>query len=70
MEFVARAKLDTAAIRRQVLLSGFTVRQLAKKAGISMVTAYKAVHGDVVSIQTVRAIAGAFGVSPLEIVKE
>ena len=32
MKFVARAKLDTAAIRKQILLSGFTVRALAKKA--------------------------------------
>lgn len=70
MKFVARAKLDTAAIRKQILLSGFTVRALAKKAGISMVTAYKAVRGDFVSVQTVRAIAEAFGVSPLEIVRE
>lgn len=59
-----RYRYDSAKLRDLVAGRQISVAQLAKKAGISRITAYRAMDGNVACLKSLGKIAEALGVAP------
>lgn len=61
---------DTAVMRRAMANAGLSVYALAKKAGISTQTAYRAAKGNgKITNETLKAIGDVLGVEPASLMK-
>ena len=59
-----RYRYDSAALRDLVARRQMSVAQLAKKAGIARITAYRAMDGEIAHVKTLGKIAKALEVAP------
>ncbi len=63
-----KAKLNNDAVKKGIFAKGVNGSKLADMTGLSRLTVYRALSGKPVTAPTVKKIAAALGMKPLEIV--